>query len=543
MDSSLSKTTRRKILFYAILAGVFVLQVWKAFRGMGSADEHFYTTLGYRFAGDDRMFADDWHIAQMISFFLDPLVSIYLRITHGTEGIQLFMRLVYAVCLMFTGYVLYLRFEPLKSRAAAAAMIYLLYTPFQIMALSYNTMSVMFVILAVCAYPDEREEKLRLVITGLFASFAVINTPYLALLYVFLTIVMIVKPDWFSRTRWAYMTLGVLCAMGMFLAYVFLMTAPKDVLASLGHLIDPSHSGGLRQAARNIALLWRFFHLFLPLLVLEVIAAFFLRGKPRELKYRYFRIVLILSVFPMVYAGLFNSYQENLGGHGTVLLPAAVCGLVYLILFDDRSYPAVVFRISVFHACMILISSNVGPRTWIAPLILACSMTMLFAKTGGKPHLTMMGAVLMILLLYGKAEDVYDGSGTYNTMIARGPLKGLRDSPANVQQYYDSLEDIRAINGRHEKNAVLLTWNCWEYLALNKRIASFSTYPYFWEEGQMTDAQELYWEEHPDRLPSLIYLDRTAAVYDMQESDPWFAGKEKIAEMKNGVLFITEGRK
>ena len=522
---------------------VFALQVWKAFRGMGSADEHFYTTLGYRFAGSDRMFADDWHIAQMISFFLDPIVSIYLHLTGGSEGIILFMRLIYVFCLLATGYVLYLRFESYRFRAVVAALIYLLYTPFQIMALSYNTMSVMFVILAVSAYPDESEEKLRLVFAGLFASFAVINTPYLALFYVFLTVLAIAKPNLFSRTRWAYLSLGVLAAAVLFLSYLFLMTPPSLVMESLRHLIDPSHSGGIRQILRNIALLWRFFHVFLPLMVIEVLAAFFVRNKDREVRLTCIGVVLVLSMIAMGYAGIVNSYQESLGGHGTLLLPFAVSGAVYLILFKENSYPVTVYFISVFHAVMILCSSNVGPRTFIAPLILACSMSVLFIHVRRRPTLSMAYTVLLVSLLYGKIEDVYDGSGVYTASLSSGPLKGLRDSPENAESYNDSLEDIRAINARKEKHAMLVTWNCWEYLALNKTIATFSTYPYFWEEEEYLLAQKEYMEEHPDRFPALVYLDHTGAPYDMTDSDPWLLAMRKEGDLKNGTLYKTEDKK
>ena len=47
------------IAFLLVLALMFCLQLWKARRGMGSSDEHFYISLGWRLEQGDGLFTDD----------------------------------------------------------------------------------------------------------------------------------------------------------------------------------------------------------------------------------------------------------------------------------------------------------------------------------------------------------------------------------------------------------------------------------------------------------------------------------------------------
>ena len=532
------------MLFSVLAVCILALNIWKAFRGMGSADEHFYTVLGFRFAGGDGLFRDDWHIAQMISFFIEPLVKGYLGIKGNTQGIILFMRLVYAVFALFCGIALYMRFHSYGPLACAAAAAWMLYTPFQIMALSYNTMSAGFVLLAVCMYKEDSDSWIRLFLTGVFASCAVINSPVLALFYMFLTFLTVLRPSVFPHRHWLGISAGVLASALVFLLWLNTHTPLGDIVGSLNHLIDPSHKGGVHQIIRNLMLLWRFFSVFLPVLILMPFAAWVLRKKDEKIKTVFRNTSCLVVLLAMIYAGLINGYQNYLGGHGTVLFSFTVYGLSQIILNQERGYPVTVFFISLFHSAVILISSNVGPRTFTAPMILACAMTILSERErlmSLSLPLVMTG-VLIGLLVYGKVMDVYDGSGRYDRQIQEGPLAGLLDSSEEVQSYAKSLADIQDINSMDQPDAMLVTWNVWEYLALKKRITTFSTYPYFWEKEEYESAQEQYLQEHPDRRTGYVYLDQSDPPYDLQKDDPMFQRLKLVREMRNGILFEREAK-
>ena len=545
MGSSLSDAKKQNLAFLAAAFVILILNFWKAFQGMGSADEHFYATLGLRFANGDRLFLDDWHIAQMISFFLEPLVRLHLSAIGSTDFIILFTRMVYSLFSCLCGGGLYLRFRSHGMASAVAAAVWMLFTPFQIMALSYNTMSAGFVLLSACAYSEDSNSWVRLILCGLFAGFAVINTPYLVLFYGFLTIVTIVRPSAFSHRHWLGITIGALISAILFLVWLNGHTPLGEIPGAIGHLIDPSHSGGIRQVIRNLALLWRHYSIAAPLLVLCVLLSAVFKDKPEPLKTRYCTCVKVLAMLAMIYAGALNGYQKNLGGHGTLLFAFAAYGLSDIILEKRKGYACTVFFISLFHSAMILFSSNVGPRSFTAPLILACAMTVLLQKDQlfTRSAVPLCTIVLAVLLVYGKAVDVYDGNGSYHTRIKEGPLAGLLDSEEAVFQYRKSLADIQELNTMPSANTMLVTWNVWEYLSLNKQISTFSTYPYFWEREEYVRADELYRNEHPDRAFGYIYLDHADPPYDLKDSDPMFLDLRKVRDMRSGTLFEREERR
>ena len=70
-------------------------------------------------------------------------------------------------------------------------------------------------------------------------------------------------------------------------------------------------------------------------------------------------------------------------------------------------------------------------------------------------------------------------------------------------------------------------------------MASNSTYAYFWEQDQYTDAMDQYRIVHPERYPAYYYLDRIGNRYGMNENDPWLTQFERIETMRNGSLYIA----
>ena len=74
MDLKHSKFKKEDLIFLICFLLIICIQCYKARLGVGSKDEHFYISLGYRFYKGDALFYDDWHIAQMIGFFITPIV-------------------------------------------------------------------------------------------------------------------------------------------------------------------------------------------------------------------------------------------------------------------------------------------------------------------------------------------------------------------------------------------------------------------------------------------------------------------------------------
>ena len=113
-DKHVFRLTQYDYLFVFLLVIVLFIQYWKATRGMGINDEHFYVAEGYRFYQGDSLISDDWHIAQLISIFLSPLVALFRQFSSNNNGIVLAFRHYYIVFVSIIGIAIYVRFRDKK---------------------------------------------------------------------------------------------------------------------------------------------------------------------------------------------------------------------------------------------------------------------------------------------------------------------------------------------------------------------------------------------------------------------------------------------
>lgn len=538
MALSSSDYKKQDICFLLAMAGIFLLHLYKSRIGLGSSDEQFYTTLGYRLFQGDALFYDDWHIAQMISVFIAPFVTAFIKLTGSTAGILLYMRIVYALFSTLCGVAFYLHFRSKGWGAVIGSCTFMLFTPYSIMALSYNTMSTGFLLLAMAVYPWKEYSGIQLFLSGILYAWSVINTPYLALIFVFLTIVTLAKKDKFSHRRWLSMFAGIACAAIMFFCIVFSRESLGQMLEGLPHLIDPSHSDSIPLLfAKNGARLILLFKAFMAAFLLEFVLSLRWR-KDKEKSGKLLDISIIINLCAALYVCLLVRYKDNLGGYSVLLIPLTLCGLIALKDFSSESKAW--FILSVFHAWMISISSNVGPSAFSGPLITACAVFMMetFPSASRLSKTALTGFLTM--LLFFRITSVYLPSFSYDVKVEDGPLAGLYTSETEAENYYKTLDDLNYINSLEGKNAMLVTWNSWEYLALNKKIATNSTYIYFWERDEYINAQKEYESMHPDKFPMYVYLDQTASPYSISEEDEWIKGFTKLCQLKNGALFLRE---
>ena len=543
MKQTNRRWTRADLCFLVIAVLVLVLHILKAPVGIGESDEHFYITLGYRLYQGDAMFFDDWHIAQMIGIFLYPLVALFHAVTGSMDGVVLGFRYFYIAFNLLLGCAFYFRFRHRGVSAVFGACAIFLFAPYNTFALSYNSMGPGFLLLAALLYPIESESKPRLFFSGLLYAWAVLNTPYLAAIFVILTILAVVRPNRFSRKRWLWMFLGILTAAVIFIAFVLSRASLTQILSCLKYLIDPSHSAGMiRQFAVSMGKLLLAFNVFWIPMSGALIAAFMMRKKPAETQTGFLGSASVIAVLACIYIAFVRPYQAEMGGYMLILVPAALLGAELLVLRGMDAELKLCFVLSLIDSLAISLSSNVGPRAFSGPLITACAVTLicLWESDIQVPVKAVCITAFTALLLWFNASFVYLGSGEYSVRIENGPLAGLCDSPEAAADCSRTLEDINTINAMQEySHANLITAYSWEYLALTKRMTANSTYAYFWEQDQYTDAMDQYRIVHPERYPAYYYLDRMGNRYGMKENDPWLAQFELIETMQNGSLYIA----
>ena len=130
------------ILFIVLMCFGVILSIWKLRYGFGGSDEAFYLTVPHRLSLGDALFSDEWHVSQLSGFLLIPFVSLFRMITGSTDGIMIAARVLYLVLHTGAAVLIYTRLRKYGIISVFGCVLYFIYTPYNIMALSYNTMGI-----------------------------------------------------------------------------------------------------------------------------------------------------------------------------------------------------------------------------------------------------------------------------------------------------------------------------------------------------------------------------------------------------------------
>ena len=221
-----------------LICGILIL--YKCRFGYAYSDECFYLTIPYRLTQGDRLILNEWNPAQLAGFLLYPAVSLYLRIFGSTEGIVLAFRYLYAALHLISALLLYGKLRKnTEIGACILAILYTIYAPYGVMALSYNSMGLGTMMLALaflCSSPRGRDCYL----SGVFFALSVMCCPYLAVLWLILLLMYAMKLEpWAGRdggrakVGFLLWNSGVMTVAAVFFGYLFSRIAPRDVIRFL----------------------------------------------------------------------------------------------------------------------------------------------------------------------------------------------------------------------------------------------------------------------------------------------------------------------
>ena len=157
--NQIKKDTQKKkdIVFLVGLFFGFLFLLWKSKYGMGAYDEPFYLTMPHRIINGDGMFSEEWNFGQFSAFLMLPVMKIYMMLAGSTEGIILHFRYIYIGFQLLCTVAVYLKLRK-KELAWAAAWLFLLFCPYDIMAVAYNTIGIAFMTLAGILLANAKEK-------------------------------------------------------------------------------------------------------------------------------------------------------------------------------------------------------------------------------------------------------------------------------------------------------------------------------------------------------------------------------------------------
>ena len=142
-------------------------------------DESFYSLVPFRLMNGDSLIRNEWHLSQFSSLFSFIPVCVWTAIKGSADGIILFMRCIYLFLHTTLAVAIYGFFRKYGKWAVMASMMFYIQTSYGVIAISYHTMFVAFLLLLTfCLLSIYKSPSLRLYIfAGICFGFCCVNNP------------------------------------------------------------------------------------------------------------------------------------------------------------------------------------------------------------------------------------------------------------------------------------------------------------------------------------------------------------------------------
>ena len=548
------------IFFIVLMLATAIFAFWKCFFGFGGYDEGFYQTIPHRLLKGDAFFADEWNLSQLSGFLLLPFTWLYTAFAGSTDGIILAARIFYLICHTGATVAIYSRVRKYGAISVIGCVLYFLYTPYNIMALSYNTMGVELLLLSgVLLATADYTKKLQLIFSGLALAGAVLCNPYLAVVYVLYLIAvgvhyllrkrdmkMVLKSEMFSGKALLFFTIGVAALAVVFLIFLLTRTGINDIFKNLPYMLDdPEHPHigfGAKVGSYFSSIFGMHPHFCYVVYVYGAMLLAMIIDRKRQLHRSIYllisagcTVVALIQLMPTVTTTTYNA----------IMLPMLMVSITSYILVKNkpRELFAAVFITGIVYSFVLHYSSNQA--------LYCISMAMTISNFAGFIFLSQLiremreepdsftympfvktvsfSAIAVLIALQGglqitsKAYHVFwdVAPDACTTQIDNGPAKGLKVSPAKRQEYYTIYNDLMSAKTAFGSGKFLsMSKNSWTYLAMNDcEYATFSG----WLSGETANTLnrlKTYQTLNPEKIPQLIYLPKTSG---QNENNGWNA--------------------
>lgn len=544
------KSKWQLITFIALMSGAVVFAFWKCAYGFGGNDEAFYLTIPHRLTLGDAFITDEWHLSQLSGFLTMPFVWIYTAIAHGTDGILLAARILYVVFHAAITCVIYSRLRKHGYIAAIGCVLYFIFTPYDIMAMSYNTMGLDLIALTgVLLGTANYEKKAAIIISGVSFAGAVLCCPYLAIGYVLFALGVaarlairktklnknVFSTNMFSLKTFLWFTVGVAGLAVIFLIFLLTRVSFGEIMNMMPHLLtDPEHPQLSFTVKMNFYFktIWECQEFFkYALIAYGVILAAMIIDRKRKM---HRSIYLILTTFVVIFSFVLFLPQMQTVYYNAIMYPMLFLGLTSYILTENKSRTlmASLFALGFIYSVALCFSSNqyfyvtamAASASNIASFVFIAQLVKEMNESNDNldyPRLckyTSFALVAFVIFLQGafqidvKANHCFWESAPKDltTTISAGPAKGIITTADNAEVYRQINEDLDYYKTKTPDNILCLTARTWTYLALDN-------YPYgtlsAWITGEKPESIERlndYYSVNPEKKPKYIYIPKNS---------------------------------
>ena len=528
------------LIFAVIFLAAACFLFWKCPYGYGDIDEAFYLTVPYRLSQGDALLEEEWHLSQMAGVLTLPFVAIYTAF-KGTNGIILAMRYLCTFIQCVTAVFLYIRLKPMNwAGAVVASLSFMLYIPFGIMALSYNSMGIMVLLISlVIVLTAQRRRPLQYILSGLFFAAAVLCCPYLLLVYLLYLAAVAVFALYcrkkalpkgcsiLSISGAAWFTLGAGLAALVFAVFVLSRGSLTNIFHALPSILnDPEHA--------DTSLAWKTKVFFTSILnanpwsayiyaAFALIAAVCFLDKKRAAHRSVYALLAALCTLALMYSHYsFNHYINHL------MWSVNILALFLVFLSDDPSIRKLFFCLwipGILYAFCLNLSSNqyfyaISSASAVSAvgslmIIVLFTRDLIRSHPGFLRRLAYGGTLCLLLAaqLFSQVSLRYQsvfwedgGMDSLTAYISDGINAGIYTSPDKYESYYDHLYCLSVLDQYDGQSVLYLSVNTWYYLVGNHPMATFSA----WASGvnEHTLARlEAYYAINPEKFPDVVFAD------------------------------------
>lgn len=528
---------------FLVLAGTLILS---AFTLQPISDEAFYYTIPLRLLQGDRMLADEWHLSQFSSVFLLLPYRIYTAAAGGTEGVLLFMRLLYSA-VMLTLFVFYCR--TMRGHGVAAifgAALFCADAFVGIPALNYYNLFAHFLTVFCLTLPlaGQRRSPAAMIAEGLLLACAVLCQPGFAAVWLICGVFVLIRrignergKELFSNSAfpldgktWLRLSIGAVAAGAAFCAYLFFTVGIRGIFENLAGLFgDRAHgmtllgNAGLMQKLSDFIGHYGALRIALSAFSLVAAALYSRFGS----KKKSVRAALFLLALTALIAGTITKVDANAFLYGAApLLPFA---LSCYFLCEKRDV-----RLSSLLLCAVaggLVTDYFSDVTILYGARMACLPAACFAgellrellredgeRSGAKQTARIKKrsplfvglcilAAAALLCVSGRialqaesgALSLADGA----EVLRQGPYRGLSVCEADAENYGHTLADLDRLTDGYDGPFYVGAMQPEDYLYLDLPIGTFTTY---YINANASERQALYWQLHPEKRPGRIYI-------------------------------------
>lgn len=532
-------------LFFALLIGGVLFSLWKTRYGFGGSDEAFYLTIPHRLLKGDALFVDEWHLSQMSSFLQLPFMWAYTTFTGSTEGIILAARIFYVFVHAAASGLIYWKLRNYGIISVVGSFLYFIYTPYNIMALSYDSMGVELMVLAgVLLATANYDKKLQLIFSGLCLAGAVLCCPYLAVLYLLYAIGMVVhillrKKDircavttkMFAPKTFLFFSVGVGAAAVVFLIFVLTRASIGDIMQNLPHMLeDPEHPsvpfmdkvGTYFNSVFNMHPHFRY-----GLLAYGVMLLVMIFDKKRRL---HRSVYLITTTGVVIFSQILLLPQLGESTYNAIMFPMLFIGVSAYILCKDKPrtvfaalfVPGIIYSLCIhctsnqgfYVISMAMTVANVASYVFLARLITEMRESpdnityAVWIKRFSFCFITLMLVLQGAFEIGSKARHVFweNEPATLTEEIQHGAAAGIYTNANRSVEYENYYTDMQQYKKMRSGNILFMSINTWYYLDVED--FDYGTYS-AWLSGEKPATLErlkTFYELNPDKQPEYVYV-------------------------------------